>query len=114
MPAALLGPHAAGLGIKFYTGTMFPKSYQNVAFIARRGSWNRSQKYGFDVVAAKIAGGKAKITPFMTGLLDDKANTFHGRPTYVLPIKDGSLLVSDEQNGAVYRISYGNAKIVRQ
>ena len=106
LPAALTGPHSAGLGIKFYTGSMFPKSYQNVAFIARRGSWNREQKFGYDVVIARTSGGKAKIEPFMTGLLDEKANTFHGRPTYVLQMPDGALLVSDEQNGAIYRISY--------
>ena len=53
MPAALTGPHSAGLGIKFYTGNMFPKSYKNVAFIARRGSWNREQKFGYDVVVAQ-------------------------------------------------------------
>ena len=106
LPAVTTGPHAAGLGIKFYTGNMFPKGYQNVAFIARRGSWNREQKYGYDVVVARTSGGKAKLEPFMTGFLDEKANTFHGRPTYVLPLQDGSLLVSDEQNGAVYRITY--------
>jgi glucose/arabinose dehydrogenase len=106
MPAALLGPHAGALGIKFYTGSMFPQQYQNVAFVARRGSWNRTQKFGYDVAVARISGGKAKIEPFLAGLLDEKANTFHGRPTYVLPIADGSLLVSDEQNGAVYRITY--------
>ena len=74
LPAALTGPHSAGLGIKFYTGNMFPKSYQNVAFIARRGSWNREQKFGYDVVVARTSGGKAKIEPFLTGLLDEKAN----------------------------------------
>jgi glucose/arabinose dehydrogenase len=105
-PAALTGPHSAGLGIKFYTGDMFPGSYKNVAFIARRGSWNREQKFGYDVVIARTSGGKATIKPFMTGLLDEKANAFHGRPTYVHQMKDGSLLVSDEQNGAIYRISY--------
>jgi glucose/arabinose dehydrogenase len=110
LPAALLGPHAGSLGIKFYTGSMFPKSYQNVAFVVRRGSWNRSQKFGYDVSVVRTSGGKAKIEPFLTGLLDEKANTFHGRPTYVLPLQDGSLLVSDEQNGAVYRISYGSPK----
>ena len=106
LPAATTGPHSAGLGIKFYSGNMFPKSYQNVAFIARRGSWNREQKFGYDVVVARTSGGKAKIEPFMTGLLDEKGNAFHGRPTYVLPLQDGSLLVSDEQNGAIYRITY--------
>ncbi|MEI8150050.1 MAG: PQQ-dependent sugar dehydrogenase [Hyphomicrobiales bacterium] len=110
MPAALTGPHAAGLGIKFYTGSMFPKSYQNVAFIARHGSWNREQKYGYDVVMAKISGGKATIMPFMTGLLNNEKNEFYGRPSYVFQMKDGSLLVSDETSGAVYRITYGDAK----
>jgi glucose/arabinose dehydrogenase len=106
LPAATTGPHAAGLGIKFYTGSMFPKEYQNVAFIARRGSWNREQKFGYDVVIARTDGGKATLQPFMTGLLDEKANEFFGRPTYLFQMADGSLLVSDEQNGAIYRISY--------
>ena len=106
LPAALTGPHAAGLGIKFYTGNMFPKSFLNVAFIARKGSWNRTQKFGYDVAMARTSGAKAKIEPFMTGLLDEKANTFHGRPAYVMQMPDGAMLVSDEQNGAVYRISY--------
>ena len=85
MPAALTGPHSAGLGIKFYTGDMFPKQYKNVAFIARHGSWNREQKYGYDVVMAKVAGGKATISPFMQGLLNTEKNEFYGRPSYVLP-----------------------------
>jgi len=107
MPAALTGPHAGTLGIKFYTGDMFPASYKNVAFIARRGSWNREKKFGYDVAIARTAAnGSAKIEPFMTGLLDEGKNEFYGRPTYVLPMPDGSLLVSDEQNGATYRISY--------
>jgi glucose/arabinose dehydrogenase len=106
LPAALLGPHAAGLGLKFYTGSMFPKQYQNVAFIARHGSWNREQKFGYDVVVARTNGAKATIEPFMTGLLNAEKNEFYGRPAYVFPMKDGSLLVSDETNGAVYRISY--------
>lgn len=106
LPAATTGPHAAGLGIKFYTGNMFPKDYQNVAFIARRGSWNREQKFGYDVIIARTDGGKATLHPFMTGLLDTQKNEFFGRPTYLLQMPDGSLLVSDEQNGAIYRISY--------
>jgi glucose/arabinose dehydrogenase len=106
MPAALLGPHAGALGIKFYTGDMFPSSYKNVAFVVRRGSWNREKKFGYDVAMARIDGGKAKISPFLTGLLDTEKNEFHGRPTYVLQMPDGSLLVSDEQNGAIYRITY--------
>src|SRR5690606_32233654 len=59
-PALLLGPHVAAMGIKFYTGKMFPKEYQNVAFIARKGSWNREKPSGFDVVTVRIgADGKA-------------------------------------------------------
>jgi len=108
MPAALTGPHSAGLGIIFYDGNMFPPEYKNVAFIARRGSWNKAQKFGYDVVVARPqAGGMATIEPFMTGLLDEQKNEFSGRPTYVLQMPDGALLVSDEQNGAIYRISYG-------
>jgi glucose/arabinose dehydrogenase len=107
LPAALIGPHSAGLGIKFYTGTMFPANYRNVGFIARHGSWNRTQKFGFDVVVARTEGGKARIEPFLTGFVDDKANTFAGRPSYLLQLADGSLLVSDEMNGAIYRIVYG-------
>ncbi len=110
LPAALLGPHAAALGIKFYTGKMFPNSYQNVAFIARHGSWNREKKYGYDVVIARVSGGTARIEPFLTGLLNEKTNEFYGRPTYVLPMADGSLLVSDETSGAIYRITY-NGKV---
>jgi glucose/arabinose dehydrogenase len=107
LPAATTGPHSAGLGIKFYTGTMFPAEYRDLAFIARRGSWNREQKFGYDVVVAKAnPDGTATLQPFMTGLLDTAKNEFHGRPTYVLQMQDGSLLVSDEQNGATYRISY--------
>lgn len=107
MPAALTGPHSAGLGIKFYTGGMFPKSYANVGFIARHGSWNREKRFGYDVVLARtLPNGRAKIEPFMTGLLDTASNEFHGRPAYVFQLPDGSMLVSDEQNGAVYRISY--------
>ena len=112
MPAALLGPHAAGLGLKFYTGDMFPKKYKNQAFIARHGSWNREQKFVYDVVVARIRGGKATIEPFMEGLLNTDKNEQYGRPAYVFQMKDGSLLVSDENNGATYRISYSakNAK----
>jgi glucose/arabinose dehydrogenase len=106
LPAALLGPHAAGLGLHFYTGDMFPAEYKNVAFIARHGSWNREQKFGYDVAIARTNGDKATVEPFLTGLLDQQKNEFYGRPSYIYQMKDGSLLVSDETSGATYRISY--------
>ena len=107
-PAAMLGPHTAALGMRFYTGAMFPQAYRDQIFIARRGSWNRERMSGYDVVVAKL-DGEGKVTgvePFLTGLLDQDANRFHGRPVDVLQLRDGSLLVSDEQNGAIYRVSY--------
>lgn len=111
LPAALLGPHAAALGMRFYSGSMFPAAYKNNAIIARRGSWNRNQKFGYDVVLATVNGGKATIKPFVTGFLDEKANSFWGRPVDVLQMPDGAMLVADEQNGAIYRISFGAGRV---
>jgi glucose/arabinose dehydrogenase len=85
---------------------MFPAEYKNVAFIARHGSWNREQKFGYDVAIARTNGDKATVEPFLTGLLDQQKNEFYGRPSYIYQMKDGSLLVSDETSGATYRISY--------
>ncbi len=113
LPVATMGPHAAVMGVKFYTGDMFPKEYQNTMFIARKGSWNRTVKFGFDVVNVRPSadGKSAKVTPFMTGFLEDpKEAKFWGRPAYIHQMKDGSLLVSDEQVGAIYRISYDGGK----
>jgi glucose/arabinose dehydrogenase len=104
-PALLLGAHTAALGIRFYTGDMFPAEYKNSMFIARHGSWNRTQRSGYDVVNVTLdAAGKPTLRPFMGGLLE--GNTFLGRPTDVQQMPDGSLLVSDEQMGAIYRITY--------
>ena len=110
LPVATLGPHAGALGMRFYTGSMFPASYKNTALIARRGSWNREKKFGYDVVQAKINGTKATITPFLTGFLDTASNSFWGRPVDVLQLPDGSVLVADEQNGAIYRVTHGSGK----
>ncbi|MBL8377656.1 MAG: PQQ-dependent sugar dehydrogenase [Burkholderiales bacterium] len=112
LPVTNMGPHAAVMGIKFYTGKMFPKEYRDVMFIARKGSWNRSTKLGFDVVTVKADknGKNPKVTPFMTGFLDDRTQQFWGRPAYILQQSDGSLLVSDEQLGAIYRVSYAGKK----
>jgi glucose/arabinose dehydrogenase len=108
LPAQTMGPHAAAMGVHFYTGSMFPAEYRNTMFVARKGSWNRTQKFGYDVVTVQTdADGKnPRIRPFMTGFLDPSNDNFSGRPTYMLQLPDGSLLVSDEQLGAIYRISY--------
>jgi glucose/arabinose dehydrogenase len=107
-PSALLGGHVAPLGMRFYTGTMFPEAYRNQIFIARRGSWNRERLSGYDVVVAKLdaQGNVTGVEPFMTGLLDEANQRFLGRPADVHVLRDGSLLVADEQMGAIYRITY--------
>ncbi|RST55774.1 sorbosone dehydrogenase family protein [Variovorax sp. MHTC-1] len=104
-PAAFLGPHAGSLGLKFYTGKMFPAKYQGAMFIARHGPWNRTVKYADVSVAWPDGKGGAKVEPFMTGFVEN--NTYLGRPVDFLVMKDGSLLVSDDHAGAIYRISYG-------
>jgi glucose/arabinose dehydrogenase len=106
-PVAKMGPHSASLGMRFYTGKMFPKEYQDTIFVARHGSWNRSKKFGGDIVVVKLNkdGTVKSVTPFLTGFIQD--NNYIGRPVDVLVAKDGSLLVSDDWNGAIYRISYG-------
>jgi glucose/arabinose dehydrogenase len=112
-PVALMGPHSAAMGVKFYTGKMFPAEYQNTMFVARKGSWNREQPSGFDVVnvRADADGKNAKVIPFLTGFNESKENyKFWGRPAYVAQMPDGALLVSDEQVGAIYRISYQRPK----
>lgn len=111
MPAALMGPHTAPLGMRFYTGDMFPAEYKGSIFVARRGSWNRTIKTGFDVVLAQLNtdGTSASVSPFMAGFLNTGDNSFWGRPVDVLVMPDGALLVADEQNGAIYRVSYKKA-----
>jgi glucose/arabinose dehydrogenase len=110
-PVGLLGPHAAALGMRFYTGSMFPKAYKNAIIIARHGSWNRSNKIGGDVVVVKLNkdGTMKSMEPLITGFLED--NKYIGRPVDVMQMKDGSLLVSDDWNGAVYRVTYGKQKV---
>ena len=103
-PAALLGPHAGALGLKFYTGKQFPAKYQGAAFIAVHGPWNRTKKWNGVYVAYPQKDGTAKVEPFMTGFIED--NQYVGRPVDFLVMKDGSMLVSDDHAGAIYRISY--------
>jgi glucose/arabinose dehydrogenase len=113
-PVGLMGPHSASLGMRFYTGSMFPKAYKNAIFVARHGSWNRSKKVGGDVIVVKLNkdGTVKSMEPFLTGFLEN--NSYIGRPVDVMQMKDGSLLVSDDYNGAVYRITYGKPKLAVQ
>lgn len=106
-PDIKLGPHVAPLGLKFYTGEMFPSIFKNQLFIAKHGSWNRSKKIGYEVTLVKMEGGKAiGYETFASGWLDNATQKVWGRPVDVLVLADGSLLVSDDQANVVYRISY--------
>jgi len=104
-PAKELGPHVAALGMRFYTGTMFPPEYRNQIFIAEHGSWNRSERIGYRVTLVRLEGNRAvSYEPFAEGWLHD--GKVWGRPVDVLVMPDGSLLVSDDYAGVVYRITY--------
>jgi glucose/arabinose dehydrogenase len=106
-PDAKLGPHVASLGMRFYTGKMFPADWQDNIIVAEHGSWNRTEKSGYNltrVILDKSGTKVVKTEPFMTGFLDGQ--NIVGRPVDVQQLPDGSLLVSDDWNGAIYRISY--------
>jgi len=104
-PAEKLGAHVAPLGLDFYTGTMFPKEYVNQVFIAEHGSWNRTKPSGYRVVAAKIVDNVVEsVTVFAEGWLETGAAW--GRPVDIECLPDGSMLVSDDAAGIIYRITY--------
>ncbi len=105
-PAQKLGPHVASLGMRFYTGSQFPPEYRNRIFIAEHGSWNRSSKIGYRVtmVTLDADGNPVGYAPFADGWL--QGERAWGRPADVLVAPDGSLLVSDDYAGAIYRIRY--------
>jgi glucose/arabinose dehydrogenase len=108
-PILLTGPHSAGLGLRFYTGNMFPKKYKDAIFLARHGSWNRTKKFGGDILVVYLnKDGTVKSSePFLTGFIEN--NDYIGRPVDLEIMRDGSMLVSDDWNGAIYRITYGKA-----
>lgn len=106
-PAQALGPHVAPVGLAFYTGEAFPDEYRGRLFIAEHGSWNRSSKIGYRVTLVRLNGNEAvSYEPFAKGWLQGESNW--GRPVDVLVMPDGSLLVSDDQAGLIYRISYSH------
>jgi len=114
LPANAVGPqiefpaHAADLGLTHYTGKQFPAKYQGGIFSAQHGSWNRTKPIGARVMftSLKPDGTADKTEVFAEGWLDDSTGTYRGRPVDVAMMKDGSLLVSDDFAGAIYRISY--------
>lgn len=108
-PAQKLGPHVASLGVKFYTGTMFPEEYRGQILIAEHGSWNRSKKTGYRISIVRMDDGQpASYDVFADGWVQGQETK--GRPVDLLVLDDGSLLVSDDSNGLVYRISYKDAQ----
>jgi glucose/arabinose dehydrogenase len=110
-PAAKLGAHVAALGLRFYTGSSFPAAYRNNVLVAEHGSWNRSKKSGYRVmrIVLDAQGGVLRQEPFVEGFLQVDASgreTVLGRPADVLVLPDGSVLVSDDMGGAIYRVRY--------
>ncbi len=106
-PADKLGGHVAPLGLKFYTGSMFPASYKNQLFVAEHGSWDRKPKNGYNVTLVKLNNGVVSgHEAFASGWLDEATQKVWGRPVDVLVLPDGSMLVSDDQANVIYRISY--------
>lgn len=107
MPVVATVAHAADLGMHFYTGRMFPEKYKNAIFSAQHGSWNRTTPVGARVMVTFIDDqGNATMEPFAEGWLDEATGEYLGRPVDVAQLPDGSILVSDDLAGALYRISY--------
>jgi len=106
MPAVETVAHAADLGMSFYTGKMFPSKYKNAIFSAQHGSWNRTTPVGARVMVTFIDDeGNASTEPFAEGWIDENGQ-YDGRPVDIAQMRDGSILVSDDFAGAIYRISY--------
>lgn len=104
-PAQKLGPHVAALGVHFYRGAMFPDTYKKGVFIAEHGSWNRTQPIGYRLSFVELDGNKAvNYKTLIDGWLGDSGAW--GRPVDLLELPDGSILLSDDQADAIYRISY--------
>ena len=104
-PLLKTGPHVGGNGVMFYTGSQFPAEFKNRMFLAQRGAWNRTQKTGYKVMMVTLRTGDVpRYETFAEGWLEN--NQPWGRPNYTVHMKDGSILLSDDYAGAIYRISY--------
>ena len=103
--------HAAPIGMVFYGGKQFPDTYQGDAFIAYHGSWNRTRPVGYKVVRTRFQNGKAIAwNDFLTGFIDQAGKGYFGRPAGVVVARDGALLISDDVNGVIYRVSHARSK----
>lgn len=109
-PVQNLQPHAAPLGLKFYTGDLFPSKYHNLVFIAEHGSWNRSPEAGHTghrITTVSVKNGEGmSYEPFIEGFLNKETNRAWGRPVDVVFLEDGSMLISDDMSGTIYRVTY--------
>jgi glucose/arabinose dehydrogenase len=110
IPDVLIQPHSAPLGIAFYTGRQFPAEYQGDLFVALHGSWNRAQRTGYKIVRMKVRNGQAtgEYEDFVTGFVAPGGDVW-GRPVALMMANDGSLLMSDDGSGTIWRIAYGKA-----
>ena len=112
-PSVLLGGHAGAMGLLFYTGAQFPVKYRNGCFVALHGSWNRARRAGYRVVFVPFKDGKPIAGPedFLTGwMLGEERQEVWGRPVGLLQLPDGSMLVSDDGAGKIWRVSYTATK----
>jgi glucose/arabinose dehydrogenase len=108
-PVVKMGPHVAAIGMTFYTGSMFPAQYRNQLFVAEHGSWNRSAPLGYRIAIVRVQQGTSSGQEvFAAGFLD--GTEVRGRPVDLLELADGSLLVSDDLQGKLYRISYSPSR----
>lgn len=108
-PARELDPHVAALGMIFYNGSMFPEVYRGKIFVAEHGSWNRSEKIGYRITMVSLKKGKAaSYESFIDGWLQQDRGAVWGRPVDLLELSDGSVLISDDHRGIIYRVTYNN------
>lgn len=106
-PALTAQAHSSPLGFMFYRGTSFPAEYRNDAIVAFRGSWNRSRPVGYQLARVRFENGRPKaFEPFVTGFLSPDGKTVAGRPVGLALAPDGSVIFSDDTNGAIYRLAY--------
>ncbi|HEX5732504.1 MAG TPA: sorbosone dehydrogenase family protein [Blastocatellia bacterium] len=113
VPDVLIQAHSAALGIVFYDGKMFPREYQGNAFVALRGSWNRSKRTGYKIIHMRFNQGRpvGGYDDFIKGWSpDENSNEIYGRPVGLLVLKDGSLLITDDGANKIWRVTYKNRK----